>query len=94
MKKLNKFTKEDIQKIGIFSNKWTNQKTKKTRYYLNTLQILEYFGNVFNFDSDDYQTFLNSKFWIEGKEVFTDNSNKRILLKISDNLYKILEMKF
>ena len=66
--KLNKFTKEELKKINtIVGNDWVNPKTKKVRYYFNTFQILEFYGNVFGFDSEDYQTFLNSKFWIEEK---------------------------
>lgn len=95
MKKLNKLTKEEIKKItDVVGNEWKHPKTKKVRYYLNATQILEFYGNVFNFDSDDYQTFLTSKVWIEGKEVFTDNQNKKIIVKISDNIAKLLELRF
>ncbi|WP_416820637.1 hypothetical protein [Delftia tsuruhatensis] len=94
MKKLKHFTKSDLEKISQFSNLWKDPKTKEVRHYLNTIRIIEYFGNIFNFDSDDYEVFLNSKIWIADKEVFTDNSNKTIILKISNNLYKILELKF
>ncbi len=94
MKKLNKLKKDEIEKIYFFGNKWLNPKTKKVRCYLNTIQIIEYFGNVFDFNSEDYEVFLKSKVWIENKEVFTDNKNKKILLKIENNLYKLLEMKF
>lgn len=94
MKKLNKFTKEELEKIYFWCNSWNNKKTKKIRYYLNTIKILEFFGNVFDFDSEDYEVFLNSKVWIENKEVFTDNKNKKILVKIESNLYKVLELKF
>ncbi len=95
MKKLNKFTKEEIKKLNeIIGNSFIHPKTKKIRHHLNTIQILEYYGNVFNFDGEDYQVFLNYNFWIEDKEVFTDYENKKILLKISDNLHKLLELKF
>lgn len=94
MKQLNKLTKEELNKLyEIIGNKYTNKKTGKERYYLNTIVILEYFGNVFKFDSDDYQTFLLNKFWIENKEVFTDGKDKKILSKISDNLYKLINIK-
>ncbi|WKL16830.1 hypothetical protein QYQ99_04675 [Comamonas testosteroni] len=94
MKQLNKLTKEELKKLyEIIGNKYTNKKTGKERYYLNTIVILEYFGNVFKFDSDDYQTFLLNKFWIENKEVFTDGKDKKILSKISDNLYKLINIK-
>lgn len=95
MKQLNKLTKEELKKLyEIIGNKYTNKKTGKERYYLNTIVILEYFGNVFKFDSDDYQNFLLNKFWIENKEVFTDGKDKKILSKISDNLYKLIEIKY
>lgn len=95
MKKLNKLTKEEIKKIGeMVGKKWVHPETKKTRYYLNTIQILEFFGNVFAFNNEDYQIFLTSKIWLEGKEVFTDSKDKKILLKIENNLYKLLELKF
>jgi hypothetical protein len=94
MKQLNKLTKEELKKLyEIIGNKYTNKKTGKERYYLNTIVILEYFGNVFKFDSDDYQTFLLNKFWIENKEVFTDGKDKKILSKISNNLYKLINIK-
>lgn len=91
MKKLKNFTKQELEKITEMCNKWVHPKTGKTRYYLNTIQMIEYYGNIFKFESEDYEIFLNSKVWIEGKEVFTDNANKNILLKISENLYKTLE---
>lgn len=94
MKKLKDFTKTDLEKISQFSSKWKDSKTKKVRYYLNTIKILEYYGNVFKLESNDYDSFLNYKIWIEDKELFTDNKNKRILLKISNNIYKILELRF
>ena len=95
MKQLNKLTKEELKKLyEIIGNKYTNKKTGKERYYLNTIVILEYFGNVFKFDSDDYRNFLLNKFWIENKEVFTDGKDKKILSKISDNIYKLIEIKY
>lgn len=95
MKQLNKLTKEELRRLyEIIGNKHTIKKTGKERYYLNTIAILEYFGNVFKFDSDDYQNFLLNKFWIENKEVFTDGKDKKILSKISDNIYKLIEIKY
>ncbi|MDH1334960.1 hypothetical protein N5D77_12075 [Comamonas thiooxydans] len=95
MKKLSTLTKEELKRLyEIIGNKYTSKKTGKERYYLNTIVILEYFWNVFKFDSDDYQTFLLNKFWIENKEVFTDGKDKKILSKISDNIYKLIEIKY
>lgn len=94
MKKLKDFTKADLEKISQFSSKWKDSKTKKVRYYLNTIKILEYYGNVFKLESNDYDLFLNYKIWIEDKELFTDSKNKAILLKVSNNIYKILELNF
>lgn len=95
MKKLSTLTKEELKRLyEIIGNKQTIKKTEKERYYLNTIAILEYYGNVFKFDSDDYQTFLSNKFWIENKEVFTDGKDKKILSKISDNIYKLIEIKY
>lgn len=94
MKKLKDFTKADLEKISQFSSKWKDSKTKKVRYYLNTIKILEYYGNVFKLENNDYDLFLNYKIWIEDKELFTDSKNKTILLKVSNNIHKILELNF
>lgn len=94
MKKLKDFTRSDLEKIGQFSSKWKDSKTKKVRYYLNTIKILEYYGNVFKLENNDYDLFLNYKIWIEDKELFTDGKNKAILLKVSNNIHKILELNF
>lgn len=65
-------------------------------YHFNSIRIIEAYGNIFDFDTRDYEVFLNDEndFWLEGKKVFTDSEDKNILLKIENNLYKLLELKF